>query len=59
MVGLIAAFLKLSGKAWSRKQQQLASRGGTRSYRVLEAARGTSIRYAMHDILEARASDER
>ena len=52
MVGVIAAFLQLSGEKWTRRQEALAAKTGKRSYRVLEAARGTIVLGALLRILE-------
>ena len=54
MVGVVLLFLKLSGKAWSRRQELIAAQGRRRSYRVLEAARGRDIGGIMQQLLEDR-----
>ena len=41
--GLMARFLTLSGKAWLRKQEARAANGQTRSWPILEAARGEDV----------------
>ena len=51
MVGVIALFLQLSGEKWTRRQESLAAQQQKRSYRVLEAARGTGLQQAFSRLL--------
>ena len=49
--GLMARFLTLSGKAWTRKQEARVANGQTRSWPILEAARGEDVSTCMLHLL--------
>ena len=50
LIGLMFAFLKLSGQEWENEQEEELLRNGSRNYRILKALLGEDLENALKDL---------